>query len=212
MYKIEKCTICNKNMNLFFRSGITAQERGSEMGWIWKCADRFEVWHNENTTFPHSISIEDKKKAGSREERLKIDTSLEYYEKDEESAHHYPYCVWVPKAIVNSSWVSKNITDDFIWLWAVGTAPRRAIFKTLKQADKYASHVVKKCMMSLWEECDEPPQGLDSRCRCGRTYCKTHYPELAEACPFCNDTEGAVEWTMLNLIELKKGNHPLLDN
>ena len=210
---IPDCGICETPLRLFFRSGVTADEIGSKMGWVWKCTLRFKPWHH--TTFSElepldypAVQKVVAEMSDSREERMKVEPAFEYYEGDEESAHLYPYRVWtpIPPPSLSTQWIKENITDDFIWHWRPARAPRMAAFRSLSQADQYASEAVTVCMESLSKKCDAAAQASTERCRCGRTFCATHHPEPSEACPFCKIWGSVHELTIKRLKEMNKNN------
>lgn len=227
------CLVCQKRMFLFFRSGVSAERKGSQMGWIWKCTQRFEKWHKkvEELVKTPAISTHERTKQSilqrvgdfncliareinenieSREESLKIDTSFEYFEDDEMNAHFYPYRVWIAEPSLGSSWIRNNITEDFLFFWVPAAAPRNAMFKTLKDADKYAELAINSCLMNIWEECSEVVQGIHARCRCGRTYCKVHHADPSEPCAFCQKRRSGVKLTLARVKKMNKGNYPLI--
>ena len=204
--KIPDCSICETPLRLFFRSGVTAEEKGSEKGWVWKCTLRFKPWHH--ATFSEvkgsaALQRVEEEISDSREERMKVEPAFEYYEGDEEHAHLYPYRVWTPAPpSFSKQWITENITDDLIWHWVPATAPRMAAFRSLSQADQYASEAVTVCMESLSKKCDAAAQASTERCRCGRTFCATHHLEPSEACPFCKDMGSVHELTIERLKEM----------
>jgi hypothetical protein len=220
--QIPDCNICETPLRLFFRadaplsgfaheeSGVTAEEKGSDKGWVWKCTLRFKPWHH--ATFSEvkgsaALQRVEDEFSNSREERMKVEPAFEYYVGDEESAHLYPYRVWTPTHPSPPGWqrwITENITDDFIWCWAPATAPRLAKFKSLSQADQYASEAVTLCMESLWKKCDAAAQASTKRCRCGRTFCTTHHPDPSEACPFCKDMGSVHELTIERLKKMNE--------
>jgi len=196
--KTPDCNICETPLRLFFRSGVSAEEKGSEKGWVWKCTLRFKPWHQKKSKVKEEIS-------DSREERMKVEPAFEYYEGDEEQAHLYPYRVWTPAPpSFSKQWITDNITDDFIWHWVPATAPRMAAFRSLSHADQYASKVVTVCMESLSKKCDAAAQASTERCRCGRTFCATHHPESSEPCPFCKDMGSVHELTIKRLNKMNE--------
>ncbi len=197
---IPDCNICETPLRLFFRDGVTAEEKVSEMGWVWKCNLRFKPWHQKKSKVKKEIS-------DSREERMKVEPAFEYYEGDEESAHLYPYRVWtpIPPPSLSTRWIKENITDDFIWHWVPATAPRMAAFRSLSQADQYASEAVTVCMgLPGSKKCDAAAQASTKRCRCGRTFCATHHPDPSEPCPFCKDMGSVHELTIERLKKMNE--------
>ena len=226
------CVTCRNSMNLFFRSGIHANGVGSKMGWIWKCTLRYKNWHKEIENLKRiSYDCQDEKaiqnlhhliegiietnigeasvEPNQREVRLRVNPVFEYFDSDEKVTHNYPYCVWTPTPILGRNWIEDNITEDFRWSWVPAAAPRRALFKTLEDADKYAQQAVKSCMMSVWKTCSEPAQGIDTRCKCGRTYCKIHHLDLSELCSRCKDKE--VDITLARVKYMRKQDYPLIN-
>ena len=203
---IPDCRICETPLRMFFRSGVTAEEKGSEKGWVWKCTLRFKPWHHAMfSELKGSAALQkmEDEISDSREERMKVEPAFEYYECDEEHAHLYPYRVWTPAPpSFSKQWITENITDDFIWHWVPATAPRMAAFRSLSQADQYASEAVTVCMESLSKKCDAAAQASTERCRCGRTFCATHHLEPSEACPFCKDMGSVHELTIERLKEM----------
>ena len=207
--QIEACSICETPLRLFFKDGITAEEKGLEMGWVWKCTQRFKPWHHATfSELKGSAALQkvEQEISDSREERMKVEPVFEYYVGDEEQAHLYPYRVWtpIPPPSLSTQWIKENITDDFIWHWVPATAPRMAAFRSLSQADQYASEAVTVCMESLSKKCDAAAQASTERCRCGRTFCATPHPEPSQACSFCKIFGSVHELTIERLKKMNE--------